>query len=172
MQTESKFTELITDKKVKTKWRQSIFIVTINTNQTYNSRDMEVLKRMPEIDREFDDLLHNLFDRRNLIKLFVDIGKPKSGQRILLNPDRVKEIEANTQKEVNTDGKGFLHSHTIIKIVHDTRVLVNLQLVRNVVKKKLENVLTFNGKFKSPVVMVKANNTSYQLEKYVNSNSN
>jgi len=167
MELKSNFSELIVDQKPKTKWRESIFIITINTNKSYNSRDLATLEKMQEINNEFDNLLHNLFDKRNLLKLFVDIGKPGSKQRILLNPDRVQAIEANTQKEVNKEGKAFLHSHTIIKIIHDTRVLINLKLIRAVVEKKMEKALTINGKYTKPFVSVKGTKTQFNLEQYV-----
>lgn len=167
MKLNSDFSTLDVGEKPKTKWRESIFLVTINTNKSYNSNNLETLNRMPEIDKEFDDLLHNLFAKHNLIKLFVNIGKPGSKQRTKLTDEHVQSIDAHTQKEINHDIRGFLHAHTTIKIVHDTRVLINLPLIRTVVKKKMEKVLTINGKFTSPYVGVKSRGTAYNIENYV-----
>ena len=98
MHTESTFSELVTDKKPKNEWRQSIFLVTINTNKSYNSRDPKTLELMPKLRETFDNMLHQLFDRRNLIKLLVDLGRPGSGEKKLLQPENVKDIEAHDVK--------------------------------------------------------------------------
>lgn len=162
MHTESTFSELVTDKKPKNEWRQSIFLVTINTNKSYNSRDPKTLELMPKLRETFDNMLHQLFDRRNLIKLLVDLGRPGSGEKKLLQPENVKDIEAHTQVEVNEEGRAFLHSHTTIKVTHNTRVHVNLKLLRAVVGKVLKPVGVSN-----PFVSVRGVKTTFNVEEYV-----
>lgn len=160
-------TELIVPKKSKEKIRESIFRILINTNKSLNSKKLIVLQRLPEIKKKMIELLSSLFSQRNLIKI-LEVGNYANYEKRLAETSDIINISAHSQLESNLEGNGLLHSHTIIKVQHSTKILVNIKLLKKIVYKYLADVLTFNGKFSKPFVSVQGmKNDAFSVENYV-----
>jgi len=159
--------ELIVPKKSKEKIRESIFRILINTNKSLNTKKLIVLQRLPEIKKKMIELLTALFSQRNLIKI-LQVGNYANYETRFAETSDIIAISAHSQLESNLNGGGLLHSHTVIKVQHSTKMLVNIKLVKKIVYKYLEGVLTFDGKFSKPFVGVKGmKNDSFSVENYV-----
>ena len=170
MQIESKFNEIITDKKKKIIWRESVFLITINTNKSFNSVNLTSLEKMQDIKTCFENMNHKLFSENNIMKLLVRVeGRGSERKQFDIDRDLIKSIKAQTSIEANLKMRGFLHSHTSINVIHKNKVQINLQLLKRVIYKSLEDCLTIDGEYKKPYVNVKATSTNYELTHYTDS---
>ena len=175
MKLTSEFSESITGHEKKNEYSGSIFTITINTNKSFNSKNEAVQERLPEIKKCFEELAHGLFTESNLPKLMtgVEYSPNELGEKIRHQiPADIKEINASTQVEANIDVRGFLHLHSVINVIHKGKVQVNLQLLKAVVNRKLNDCLSFpdkNGilKFNKPYINVRGRKTVYAIEQYV-----
>lgn len=158
----------LNDKKKNNRLRQSLFLLTINTNKTFNCVDKCKLERLPLIKQKLITLLEDLLSKKNILKLTLDLGPVGSNERKQINPDKVKNIEVRSQIEANLKGAGFLHSHSLIEITHDTRVQLDLLLMKNIIYKYLQKVLTFDGKFSKPYINLRATKSQeFAMQNYV-----
>lgn len=161
-------TELDNKNKTNNKWRKSLFLCTINTNKSFNCIDEKTCERLPEIKAKLIKLLEDLFTKKNIIRLTYDLGPVGNKDKKSINPERIKDIEIKSQIETNYNGRGFIHSHTLIEIVHNTRVQLDLVAIKNIIYKFLEKSLTFNGKFNKPYINIRATrSSSFAIENYV-----
>jgi len=147
----------------------SDFIITINTNKSKFSANEEVIKRMPEIERKFGELVKNLFSESNLPKLVREVEKidGKNVQKVP-GPGKIVSVKAKTVIESTENGLGYLHAHTYIHIEHKTKVQIDLNLIKKVTYSVLKETLTFNGKFLKPFIGIKGvNSSSTSLKRYV-----
>ena len=157
-------------KKEKTnRKRKSVFLLTINTNKSFNSKNVN-MDKMQIIKKKLITLLEDLLTEKNIIRLTLDmgpIGTPRTEAKPI-ESNKIYEIKYKSQIEANTDGNGFLHSHSVIEIIHKTRVLINLPRLKNVIYKFMEPVLTIDNKFYKPYVKVKgATSQAFAMENYV-----
>lgn len=164
---ESTISELIVPKKSKEKIRESIFRILINTNKSLNSKKLSVLHRLPEIKKKMIELLSSIFAQRNLIKI-LEVGNYGNYDKRLAQTSDIISVSAHSQLESNLEGHGLLHSHTIIKVQHSTKILINIKLLKIITYKYLQEVLTFDGKFSKPFISVKGmKNDTFAVENYV-----
>ena len=140
-------------KAKKDKERTSLFIITINTNKSFNCDNECAKKRMPVVKIFFEKLIGKLFKVENIPKLLA--GPLKDGKNGKIDLNKIIDVKAVTKIEANLDIRGFLHSHTYIKIIHKTKVQINIPLLRKIVYNALEGVLTIDGEFKHPYINVK-----------------
>ena len=106
------------DKKVKNeKVKNSTFLVTINTNQSYKKDDTHLNSDI-EI---FDDLINNIL---NNIDTYI---KPEG-----FNVDKVKTADIDYSLERGNE-RSFLHCHILLNFSHTTRIQLDL----NILKKKI-----------------------------------
>lgn len=165
----------IVTNKPKSKERASMFLVTINTNKSYHGA--ESYESLKSLEARFKDIAENLFSPQNSVHLLQDIGRP--GSRLAANPipasrsQNIKSIDSKVQIEANTDGRAFLHLHALIKVVHQTRVRVNLPLLKRIVYKRLDPEWDAKnnpsgGKFRPYINVRGMKNASFNLENYVN----
>ena len=180
----STFSELIVSEKAKSKWRESIFTVTINTNKSFKG-DTD----LTDLKKAFIDFLKKIFAEDKLKTLLIDLLKPEDLEKINLrrqyagesviygvplgsapsesNNTQIKEITAHTQIESNLDNTAKLHSHTTIKVIHNSRLQVNTQLIQRVGAKYLSKyIVKKNGDTGSIYVRATGRNTSYLMENY------
>lgn len=152
-------------KKAKNKWRSSLYDITINLNKSLNTKS-DSAKEIPIYKEKLKTFLISIMDKDRINKIFLNcgrVGTPKTEWK-LLTKDHIKEIEVKNLIEANTQGLGFLHSHTFIKIIHDSRVCVNLDLLKKTFYKYAEPWLT--GK---PYINVQGRtDTAYNMENYLN----
>lgn len=166
----STFSELITDQKTVSEWRGTIFNITINTQKSYNSKDERILEMMPELKDKFTLFLKTFFAENRLTDCLVDLSR--SGKKVEdgvpVTKDHIKKISAHTQIEANLEGNGFLHSHTIINVIHNTRLYVNLGLIRRVGSTFLKKYLIKkNGEPGWLYVSATGRNSAFNSENYV-----
>ena len=157
------------NKKVqKSKVHGSAFIITINTNKTYNSADEKAIERLPAIRERFTKLLQALFSESNLPKIIQEVYT-ENGVKKFRMTNKLINIKARTDIEANIENRGFLHSHTYIQVVvRDVNIQVNMSLIKPVIYAALKDVLTVDGKFKKPYVSVKGERSSeVALEAYL-----
>lgn len=171
MEITSNFSELITDKKKKNIWRESIFLITINSNKSYNSRDMEKLNSMEKIKECFNNLAHKLFNKDNVFKLLRGVEGTKENKSYYEpEKDIIKNIDVNTQLEANLEVRGFIHLHSTIKVIHQKKIQVNLELLKRVIYKYTENCLTIEGQYYKPYINIKGRSTNYEMVNYAKDN--
>ncbi len=171
----STFSELITDEKEKSPWRGTIFNITINTQKSYNSKDPAALEMMPELKERFTLFLKSFFAENRLTACMVDLGRngKKTEDGVAVEPAIIKQISAHTQIEANLDkhirgSTGALHSHTIINVVHSSRLRINIPLIKRVASKFLAKYLIKkNGEPGLVYVSATARNSAYNSENYV-----
>lgn len=148
----------------------SDFIVTINTNKSFNDRSEKYAARMPAIEEKFKGLIETLFSETNLPKLVQEVTK-EEGKTIRRKPQPgvVEQVKSKAVIESNETGSGFLHSHTYIHIKHRGKVQIDLMTIKNVTYAVMKDVLTFNGKFLKPYIQIKGVHSSATgLANYVN----
>lgn len=158
-----------TPKPKKNKLKQSDFLITINTNKTYQCCEKERIAKMPEIERVFRELVNSLFSQENVGHLVVGVRRNANGKNEQFRPPiGIKSITAKTNIEANAEGLGFLHTHTYIRVVHSSKVQIDIGLIKKITYKILEPVLTFNGKFLKPYVNIQGTHSSaFSIDEYV-----
>lgn len=167
METNYEFNTLITDKKKKAEYSGSIFLITINSNKSYNSRDIGTVNNLEEIENCFKELSEKLF-KNNAAKLLVQVeGRGTDKKIIPLEKDDIKNIDSVSQLEVNKDGRGFIHMHTTLTVIHKKKIQINLELLKRVVYRKMEPCLTIDGKYYKPYVNVRGKKSDYSILNYV-----
>lgn len=170
MKTSYKFNTLITDRKPKNEYSGSIFLITINSNKSMNTRDPGILERIDEIEKCLKEISDVLFSEKNVMKLLCVPLENKQKENI--DPENVKSIKVNSQLEANREERGFVHLHTTINVVHKKKIQIDLNLLKRVVYRKMNDCLTFNGKFYKPYVNVRGQKTAYSIEQYANTETN
>jgi len=165
----------VSKKTKKNKVNVSLFLVTINTNQSNHSSDPEVVARLPKLEKYLRAIALGLY-KKHIISL-LGVPKYKSAQLKELNisqeytavdRDKIISINSKSNIEQNNDDRGFLHMQTAIRIEHTTMIQIRTQKLREMVEAILRPVLTFNGTFRRPHVNVRGvPSTADMLFRYV-----
>ena len=148
----------------------SLFLITINSNQSYHSQDKTVLERLPKIETYLRSIAKGIYEK-NILKI---IGVPEYNSKQMkelhvkqeyspVNPSDIISSRAKSNIEANGDGRGFLHLQTAIRIRHKTLIQIRIPLLKQMVEKILEPVLTFDGTFQKPYVNVRGIPSSADL---------
>jgi hypothetical protein len=156
-------------KKKAKKVNTSLFLITINTNKSEHCNDKCTQEAMPGLKIYFRKLAEFLFSEKNIPNLLKLKPKWPNNPPVMVPKSDIISIEAKTNIELNRAGRGFLHSHTYIRVKHKTKLQINITLLRQNVYQFLEKPLTFNGEFKHPYVHVDAvtGDVEKNLEEYV-----
>ena len=110
------------DKKIKNeKIKNSTFLLTINTNQSYKEND----KHLENDIEVFDDCVNNVL---NNIDKYI---KPEG-----FDSEKVKTADIDYTIERGGE-RGFIHCHILLNFSHTTRI----QLDVNLIKQKIINEL-------------------------------
>ena len=110
------------DKTIKNeKIKNSTFLLTINTNQSYKEND----KHLDNDIEIFDDCVNNILN--NIDKYIKTDG---------FDVERVKDANIDYSVEIGTERR-FIHCHILLNFSHTTRI----QLDVNLIKQKIINEL-------------------------------
>lgn len=113
-------------KKAEAKMRSSIFLITLNSNKSYD--------KMTEAERKkFENFAKYLFNKHNILKYVTDRTNPKDVSKNL------KSIDTRFQYEVGPTSRKY-HLHGIVKIEHSGMYWIDQAKMRNVAK----DVLGYN----------------------------
>ena len=159
--------ELVTNKG-KLRERSSIYDITINTNKSLNSNNsIEFISQLKDMLKSFLVAVTRDDKFKKFITDMGKVGTPRTEYKPA-SPDIIKKIDISNTLEANINGRGFLHSHTIVKILHTSRVQINMELFKKVFYRYSKDLLTIGGKYEMPYIHVKGvADTAFNMENYV-----
>lgn len=156
----------IVTNKGKLKVRSSLYNITINTNKSLvsNADNIPALKDM------LKSFLLAISKPEKFEKFLIDMG-PVGTPRTHYKPatsDIIESITINNTIEANVSGRAFLHSHTIVKVIHKSRVQINIDLLKKIFYRYSKSLLTVGGEYMKPYINVKATtDTEFNMVNYV-----
>ena len=140
-----KLNKVVKNEKIK----NSTFLLTINTNQSYKETD----KHLENDIEVFDSLINNIL---NHIDTYI---KPEG-----FDSEKVKNADIDYSIERGGE-RGFIHCHILLNFSHTTRIQLDVNLIKN----KIINELGLNNVYINNKLIKKYQNQNIlsYINKYV-----